>query len=73
MKKASKDFQNWFDELGTVRQDELLGADKAELFRNGKLNVRNLLNQKARPLSLEELRRMHGVDTNDGVTPSTRS
>jgi len=73
MKQTTKVFKTWFDELGTVRQDELLGAEKSRLFREGKINVRVLLNQKARPLALEELRRMHGVETKDGVMPSTRS
>lgn len=37
-------------------QDDMLGAGKAELWREGKIGLRDLLDQRGRPLTLEELR-----------------
>lgn len=42
---------------GVEYQEEMLGVGRAELWRSGKLTLRDLVGGDGRPLSLEELRR----------------
>ena len=41
-------------------QNELLGPERAQLFREGKLSLRNLTDPQLKPLSLDELRGLGG-------------
>jgi SPP1 gp7 family putative phage head morphogenesis protein len=53
---AAMDFETWLKKQPTARQDTVLGAGKAELWRSGKITFRDLLDQGGRPLTTEELR-----------------
>lgn len=43
-------------------QDDWLGPERAQLFREGKLSLRNLTDASLRPLTLQEIARREGVD-----------
>lgn len=58
---ADTSFEQWFSRKSAVQQDEILGAGKAELFRQGKISMTDLLDQRGRPLTLEELQRKRNV------------
>lgn len=43
-------------------QEDLLGVERARLFREGKLSLRNLTDASLRPLTLQEIARREGID-----------
>lgn len=49
-------FQTWLDSRTTAEQDAQLGKGRAELYRAGKITLQELLDQRGRPLTLEQLR-----------------
>ena len=49
-------FEDWLERQSKTRQEEVLGAGRAELWRDGKISFRDLLDQNGRELTLEELR-----------------
>ena len=49
-------FEDWLERQSKARQEEVLGAGRAELWRDGKISFRDLLDQNGRPLTLEQLR-----------------
>lgn len=49
-------FEDWLSRQSKARQDEALGPGRAELFREGRVTLRDLLDQNGRELTLEELR-----------------
>lgn len=49
-------FESWLRKQSAARQDKVLGATKARLWREGKISFRDLLDQNGRPLTTEELR-----------------
>lgn len=53
---ADTRFESWLERQSKARQDEVLGAGRAELWRDGKITFRDLLDQNGRELTLEELR-----------------
>lgn len=53
---ASTTFESWLKNQSNVRQDTVLGSTVADLWRQGKLSFRDLLNQNGRPLTVEELK-----------------
>lgn len=53
---ASTTFESWLGKQSATRQDDALGAGKAQLWRDGKIGFRDLINQSGRPLTTEELR-----------------
>lgn len=53
---ASTTFEDWLRKQSAARQDTVLGEGKADLWRKGKINFRDLLDQNGRPLTTEELR-----------------
>ena len=48
-------FADWLGTKTEEQQDAILGAGKADLWRDGKITLRDLLDQSGRPLTLEEL------------------
>lgn len=52
-----------FDEFLKMKtkeqQDEMLGEGKAQLWRDGVITLRDLLNQEGRPLTLKQLEKLH--------------
>ena len=52
-----------FDEFLKMKtkdqQDEMLGEGKAQLWRDGVITLRDLLNQEGRPLTLQQLEKLH--------------
>lgn len=53
---ASLSFEEWLKKQSVARQDAVLGAGKADLWRAGRIGFRDLLDQNGRPLSTEQLR-----------------
>jgi SPP1 gp7 family putative phage head morphogenesis protein len=53
-------FGDWLGKKPVAFQDELLGKGKAQLWRDGKIALTDLVNQDARPLTLAELRAKFG-------------
>lgn len=53
---AKTTFEAWLKKQSAARQDTVLGATIADLWRRGKLNFRDLLDQSGRPLTTEQLR-----------------
>jgi SPP1 gp7 family putative phage head morphogenesis protein len=53
---ATTTFTTWLAKQSAARQDTILGAGKAQLYRDGKIAVRDLLDQNGRPLTTEQLR-----------------
>ncbi|KWZ53297.1 hypothetical protein WK57_30380 [Burkholderia ubonensis] len=49
-------FEDWLADKTAAFQDKVLGPGRAKLFREGKITLRDLLNQNGRPLTLDELR-----------------
>lgn len=49
-------FEDWLERQSRTRQDEVLGAGRADLWRDGRITFRDLLDQRGRELTLEELR-----------------
>lgn len=58
---AAMTFEQWLRKQSTARQDTVLGAGKAQLWRDGKIQFRDLLDQNGRPLTTEELRAKYGA------------
>ena len=48
--------EQWVKKLPAAEQDSILGKGKAELYRAGKITVRDLIDQTNRPVSLQALR-----------------
>jgi SPP1 gp7 family putative phage head morphogenesis protein len=49
-------FEDWLKKRTDGEQNEVLGKTKAELFRAGKVNLKDLIDQKYQPLTLEQLK-----------------
>ena len=58
---AATDYQSWFKSRTQAQQDDILGKGKAQLWRDGKITMTDLLNQAGRPLTLDQLQAKHGV------------
>lgn len=58
---AAMTFEQWLKKQSVRRQDTVLGAGKAQLWRDGKITFRDLLDQNGRPLTTEELRAKYGT------------
>ncbi len=59
--RADITFSEWLKDKPKAFQDDLLGVGKADLWRDGKITLQQLLNQKGRPLTLDELRSKYAV------------
>lgn len=53
---AKTTFESWLKKQSVQRQDDVLGQGKAQLWRDGKIGFRDLLDQNGRPLTTEQLR-----------------
>lgn len=57
---AKISFDDFLKRKGTAFENDLLGPGRAQLWRDGKITLPQLLDQSGRPLSLKELRRRYG-------------
>ena len=57
--KASTTFESYLKGKSAAFQDEVLGKGKAQLYRDGKITLRQLLDQSGNPLTLSELQTMY--------------
>jgi SPP1 gp7 family putative phage head morphogenesis protein len=48
-------FDDWLGRRSKKEQDRILGTGRAELWRDGKITLTDLLDQRGRPLTLEKL------------------
>jgi len=53
-------YEDWLRGKSESEQDKVLGAGKAALWRAGKINATQLLDQSGRPLTLEQLQQRYG-------------
>lgn len=53
---AQMSFEAWLKKQSVARQDTVLGEGKAQLWRDGKITFRDLLDQGGRPLTTEQVR-----------------
>lgn len=51
-----KTFEQWISEQPEGVAEKVFGKGRAELWRHGKITVRDMVDQRGRPLTLEELR-----------------
>jgi hypothetical protein len=52
-------FADWLNSKGKGFQDDLLGPGRADLWRDGKITLQQLLDQRGRPLTLDQLRQRY--------------
>jgi SPP1 gp7 family putative phage head morphogenesis protein len=58
-----KSFETWLKEQPAKQQNEILGTFKAQQWRKGKIKkLRDLTNQKSRPLTIKELRKKYKIE-----------
>ena len=50
------DFGSWLERQSKARQDDVLGPGRADLWRDGKIGFRDLVDGQGRELTLEQLR-----------------
>lgn len=55
-----QNFGNWLSNKPVAFQDELLGKGKAQMWRDGKISLSQLVDQQSRPLTLAELKSKYG-------------
>jgi SPP1 gp7 family putative phage head morphogenesis protein len=53
---ANLTFSGWLERQSKAKQTEILGKGRAELYRSGKLTLRDLVGGRGNPLSLDELK-----------------
>lgn len=58
--KADTSFAKWLSRRTEAQQDEQLGKGRAQLWRDGKLTLQQLLSLDGNPLSLEQLTKKYG-------------
>ncbi len=54
--KENITYEDWLRNKTKAQQDEILGKGKADLWRNGVITFRDMLDQSGRPLTLKELK-----------------
>jgi SPP1 gp7 family putative phage head morphogenesis protein len=59
--KANLTFEKFMKKKPIAFQEEILGVEKAKLWRNGKISLRQLLDQKGNELSLSELKDLYNL------------
>lgn len=58
---ATTTFAQWLASRSEEQQDEILGKGRAQLWRDGRITLTDLVDQTGRPMTLEQLRAKHGV------------
>lgn len=53
-------YEDWLKGKSEQEQDKILGKGKAQMWREGKITLRDMLDQTGRELSLKELVALHG-------------
>lgn len=60
-----KSYEEWLRGKSKSLQNEILGPRRAELFRDGKLSLKDMVNASTgRPYTLEQLRTRYGIEGN---------
>lgn len=54
-------FDQYLERQGKARTDEQLGKGRAELWRDGKISLQQLLDQNGRPLTLQQLKEAYDL------------
>jgi hypothetical protein len=67
---TGKDMESWFSKQTPEAQNEMLGAGRAQIWRDGKASLYQMVNQQGKTLTLAELREQ--VQTNS-LTPLPKS
>lgn len=57
---AKMNFEEWIASKPEKFADEVFGKTRADLWRDGKIKVRDMVDQKGRPLTLDELKKNMG-------------
>ena len=57
--KASTTFDDWLARQSPEKVDEILGKERAELYKAGKLSLDDLVNGNGKPLKVSELKRKY--------------
>lgn len=55
-------FEEWFDSKSESEQDELLGPGRSQLWGSGRITTRDLVDQRGRPLTIAEIKKIHKID-----------
>ena len=58
---ADTNFESFMKKKGAAFQDDVLGARASQLYRDGKISLTQLLDQRGNPLSATQLRQRYGV------------
>lgn len=61
-------FEGFLKRRGKAYQEEVLGEGRADLWRKGKITLRDLVGANGRPISLSELQRVAAKNTGDKVS-----
>lgn len=59
--KDNIDYEAWLKSKSAKEQEQVLGKGKAELWRNGTITFRDMLDQSGRPLTLKELKKLNAI------------
>lgn len=59
---SNLNFEEWLKQQNSKYQDGILGKRKAQWFRDGKVNLQQMLNQNDRPLTIEQLRKKYNLN-----------
>ncbi len=59
-----RDAEDWFAKKSAAEQDEILGEERAKMYRAGEISLAGLINSENRVLDLAELR---GVSSSSGI------
>jgi len=63
-KEKPPDSEKWLQSKSAAEQDEILGPERAEMYRRGEISLAGLINSENRVLDLAELR---GVSSSSGI------
>ncbi|MCK3657231.1 hypothetical protein A4G18_00475 [Pasteurellaceae bacterium Pebbles2] len=65
--KEGLNYEDWLKNKSPEEQDKVLGKGKADLWRNGVITFRDMLDQSGRPLTLKELMELNGSDKSNNL------
>ena len=58
---AASNYQEWLKEQSAQRQNEILGPTKAQMFRDGKLDLKQLVDREGRSRTVAQLQSLKGA------------